>query len=141
MSGRICGLLFLCSLSASTTYVSNSITGSVGQNSATLRYRLCEPTAVAQGENAPLVVRCHAGRPQDGAGRKIHPIRELRGSKPKPPPHGGSRRMIPASRARLRLDSLTRIRGAWARCWSSIYQDSNNTLYPWLFAQHLDSAP
>jgi predicted peptidase len=64
MRGRVsklfCGVFVgLCAQGALATDLSHSVTGSVSDGSASLPYRLFEPTGVAAGEKAPLVLFLH----------------------------------------------------------------------------------
>jgi predicted peptidase len=64
MSGRvfkyICGFVAICCAStAFAAELTNSITGSVSDGSSTLPYRLFEPSGLAAGQKAPLVLFLH----------------------------------------------------------------------------------
>jgi predicted peptidase len=55
-----CGVVFVsCASGAFATDLSSSITGSVSDGSASIPYRLFEPTGVKAGEKAPLVLFLH----------------------------------------------------------------------------------
>jgi len=63
--------------------------------------------------------------------------------------HGGADSIVPVSATRDMMQALkdaggdpkyTEIAGADHAIWGPIYADANDTLYPWLFSQHLGSA-
>src|SRR5258706_13781304 len=61
MSGRVskftCGIVAIwCASSTFAAVLTNSVTGSVSDGSSTLPYRLFEPTGLAAGQKAPLVL-------------------------------------------------------------------------------------
>src|SRR5258706_6842838 len=64
MSGRVskftCGIVAIwCASSTFAAVLTNSVTGSVSDGSSTLPYRLFEPTGLAAGQKAPLVLFLH----------------------------------------------------------------------------------
>ena len=61
--------------------------------------------------------------------------------------HGGADSVVPVSEMRATIQALkdaggspkyTEVAGADHAIWGPIYADESNTLYPWLFAQHLE---
>jgi predicted peptidase len=63
--------------------------------------------------------------------------------------HGGADSIVPVTETRKMIDALkdaggspkyTEIAGADHAIWGPIYADESDTLYPWLFSQHLGTA-
>jgi predicted peptidase len=82
-----------------------------------------------------------AGDPRTAAAIKDIPVWDFHGSADPLVPVSAAREMIEALQSAGGSPKYTEIAGAGHEIWDSIYQDDSNTLYSWLFSQHLVSAP
>jgi len=81
-----------------------------------------------------------AGDPKTAVAIKNIPIWDFHGSADPLVPVSATREMISALQSAGGSPKYTEIAGAGHEIWDPIYEDSGDTLYRWLFSQHLAAA-